>query len=1084
MADRRVTNVTYGHLGRPVYDSAARKWHFARQPGLANQLKPLGVPETVFAASAAREQTDEQTRKREAWDDTRSLARLYPDVAAAIPLLHTVARTSQLVTSVTARHDPTVSERVAFGKARKTSSQDRRPPTVDVVALVAGDVGDSLRLVLVRDEPWTWHKDDTTSLGVPRIVGEDGGAWWQSSGGPIRQVCFSQHGQQPGSWMAVRSSSSTDIFRPLYHHAPTRSSASSNKRKSAFSRLDVNHVARVSSSKTGGSPHADVDFDPWQNGQFTILDQHGAWTVWTMQSQLGHGLNPRAVMGPRGFVDDPPGPKVEGLSPLADGWGSIFWVLTGHALLVCRRREMVIFDLESKVTSRITQFFRLGRTNWIIDLKRTPFDENQFVVVTSSHLFLMEVGDVSPVKGLVEQRIKPDVLLTWNHFRHAEDISLRVHISFSRDDSLMLLHSHYNQLVTLYRFKLPKEPWQTPCSVSDPYDFDVSSRIYSKSELKSGQDLIRTSQAPSDLRLCPLPYITTSPAHPSDLGSMYANYGVTFLKIFVLCHDLTFRALVYHTRVSIGGGRSDGQSGFRSIEMPTVKQVSPWSHQRSASKVVEDPFIVDDAMAESSEADSTSSEVPRQQQGRYVGGDSSQEVPEYMDMSAVYEHAFAPDRFQQLRKDWTLFRTDKIFGSSESENYVVHEDLTAIEEKVEAKEEVEHPPVETLLEIHPPVFRPSDVREHSDNLGKLFRSLVQDEPQADVMSLAITSLISPAYLQLPPASPSSNLPTLKTMYDHLIDTYLVPLPLTIPGPTRVSLERSLRAVAYELCLSSIGVRLVRPPELTPPAPPSQPHVFALPVRRKARSRSTSRSRLRIASSPGPVLPAIHSSSPPQAGQSPGPQPGPSAALSSSPPIPSSLTQPAPPTESPASIRLRALTTLTPQPPLSRTASALLTQWVPGGDPSLHSWDTARRGLGVSEFEDDDDDDDDDEKRARARHRRRRRDREEARRQRRQRGDPRGTLVPPTVWSGGVPPPTTTSVSQPATSRLGDVGGSSQMTATTGGGEEDGGRGGDEGAKVAMSQVERGVFGGRDAGMRVSFVRSRKKRGGAKLPGFR
>ena len=280
---------------------------------------------------------------------------------------------------------------------------------------------------------------------------------------------------------------------------------------------------------------------------------------------------------------------------------------------------------------------------------------------------------------------------------------------------------------------------------------------------------------------------------------------------------------------------------------------------------------------------------------------------------------------------------------------------------------------------------------------------------------------------------------LSSIYENLIQTWIVPLSRRIPGRVRIALEKSLRDMAGQICLASYTIRIDSgtsgQEENDQPESSGPGARFVLPVRRRTSATSLDKGKGRsdAGSSPPPASPQVSEdagSKPASASIAlPTPEPTPSLRSRRS---HSSLTG----TEDPASQRLRAYATLTPQPALPTKMSNLLSHWQVGADPATYDWEAAQQATTAT--------DGDDELQNRQRHRAEKR----PKRQREQ------TVGP--------------SSSQPAPKRLG--GSQPQQGQVL----QDAQQGGSQLTEsvVTMSQVEPGRFGGRSAKRKKLKVKAR------------
>lgn len=269
-----------------------------------------------------------------------------------------------------------------------------------------------------------------------------------------------------------------------------------------------------------------------------------------------------------------------------------------------------------------------------------------------------------------------------------------------------------------------------------------------------------------------------------------------------------------------------------------------------------------------------------------------------------------------------------------------------------------------------------------------------------------------------------------SVYQDLIQTWIVPMPHQIPGRVRLTLEKSLREMAGQICLASYAMRVNFGREGEEEKDQSGnweagPR-FELPVRRRTSAtnlgKGKGKERSDVLSSPPPASSQVpeHAAFMPSSAFAALPTPEPTPSIRSRSSV-SSLAS----SEDPASQRLRAYASLAPQPVLPRKMSNLLGHWQVGVDPAGYDWEAAQQANMTQDGNEDES---------------RERQRQQAeKRHKRQRES--------TVGPSSQPTPKRLGTSQPQQSLdTQHMQGSSQQT----------------GKAVTMSQVEPGKFGGRHA----------------------
>lgn len=280
-----------------------------------------------------------------------------------------------------------------------------------------------------------------------------------------------------------------------------------------------------------------------------------------------------------------------------------------------------------------------------------------------------------------------------------------------------------------------------------------------------------------------------------------------------------------------------------------------------------------------------------------------------------------------------------------------------------------------------------------------------------------------------------------SIYEHLIQTWIVPMSRQIPGRVRIALEKILRDIAGQICLASYAICI----DVGSKGEEEEDHSenweagarFILPVRRRRTSATSlgkgkGKERSDAVPSPPPVssqtsedarfmplsaLPAL-----------PTPEPTPSLRSGSS---VASLAS----SEDPASQRLRAYASLTPQPGLPAKMANLLGHWQVGVDPAKYDWEAVDQATVTEDGSGD----------------------ESQKRQHQRAAKRRKKLGETTVGPSAQPTSKRLGNSQPQQGHVSyDLQGSSQQTERA----------------VTMSQVEPGKFGGRHAKNKKLKVKGR------------
>lgn len=371
--------------------------------------------------------TDKIQSAPERTQNTKKLTRIFPELVPALPLLPKLTQASEIIDRATTAHDPAKASLLAFGKAEDRIH--KRSKDLHIAAIACGSACDTLRLVLLRKEKLGW--EDDKELGLRRLAfkGAEQGCWSGKSG-PILQVCFAQTKGKSRPWLAVRYHCATAILYPLLMSNPVQANSSPlSLSRYPSSRLDANHIATLSIQTTGGFPHADVSFNPWDNMQIGIVDDQGYWTLWRLNRHAQRTGFWTTKAGLSGHIAEGNVKDSESEPNNNDGWGTILWAGSGDTIVVANRRMLSLFQIKNNTKRLISPNLSLsGSADLILDVRRSPSDDNHIFVTTCTRIFWLHIPPSGDSQSDKKPELEASVLLSWRHFRDQEDISLRISV--------------------------------------------------------------------------------------------------------------------------------------------------------------------------------------------------------------------------------------------------------------------------------------------------------------------------------------------------------------------------------------------------------------------------------------------------------------------------------------------------------------------------------------------------------------------------------------------------------------------------------------------------------------------------------
>jgi RNA polymerase I-specific transcription initiation factor RRN6 len=401
----------------------------------ASSLSYTGLTKTVVAASIRSHPQESNNHEKRSCSFLNS----YPELTAGSFLEEEAL--SRAITTVTDTCDPCPSTLFCLGNAVDLESDRSGGRNMPIAVVACGENGYSLAFHRIDDELVNLEREKSSGIRVPTIGSVDPGMWI-GSGAPIQQIRFSQPVEEAASWMAARFSTSTIIFRPLYHKGRVPASfaknASQNRRIPVQnSPLDPNPIAEISSSKTGGHPHADVTFNPWYQKQIGIIDTRGNWSLWNISNKQRRkdGFADRTISGSLPWVDK--GNRSVKDECRYDGWASIEWIGDVNKLIACNRRCIILYLIENvPIRSLPIELELRQKSEWILDIKRSPANLSHVFILTTSRVFWLDVSHDLSLLDAGNTTLCPQ--LSWYHFRDPDDTTLRL-TSLSTSDGMVAM---------------------------------------------------------------------------------------------------------------------------------------------------------------------------------------------------------------------------------------------------------------------------------------------------------------------------------------------------------------------------------------------------------------------------------------------------------------------------------------------------------------------------------------------------------------------------------------------------------------------------------------------------------------------
>ncbi|KAJ9658374.1 hypothetical protein H2201_007814 [Coniosporium apollinis] len=686
-------------------------------------------------------------------------------------LLSNAAITSGAVTSAVEHYDPLKGDIIAYGKAADIDN-GRGKGKIQIAAVAGGAAGEALRLIQVRRKRQGWDQDYSIALEVPDLESGDTG-WWAGGSAAIQQVCFSHSNDDKSNFLAVRTLRATHIFRPQYYRdlVPPTARHGTHVHCPA-SRVYANPILSLPVHATGVS-HADVGFNPWYQQQFAIVDRDGKWSVYDIEGSRRTSSYKAVPFRSGALLSDL---KLQGGDSSGaareDGWMRVLFTDVNH-VTVCSRRQFGIFDLRGESVRLKSPGFSMERSpGWFLDVRRDPVNDGHVVVLTSTHLFLVCLDGVSMGNDSSQSTSKARIVLSWRHFRDAEDITMQLSVFADDEDTLLPLG-----------FTPEQSPPRTLLNLS-----------------------LRSLDYREDLH-----------AHlrRSGPGHGYRDDEIQFYCLILLYSDLSVSECFLYAQS--GKDAVNAQSRhLHPVEAPS------WTRQyqmKSTTKVSDDDFIVHD----SAEAD-----LDRRKAPRY-----SRLFPKRLSRPKLGSEEWL--QWITVDEGSCDLVEEQLQRGEEKVQETFDSVLDTIRTRMIVADEEPEPPRGTLLEVAGVSPRTGEVDTASEALEKVKNTFATSRLPEESGRI-ITQLASPEMmgldvsfsrsldtdLQQPSEDDGRVRLALSNVYGRMLEQWLSPLPSNVPARHRFESARTAKDIAAELCLASARADLYEhPPAAEPDSLPQE-----------------------------------------------------------------------------------------------------------------------------------------------------------------------------------------------------------------------------------------------------------------------
>ncbi|KAL3490885.1 RNA polymerase I-specific transcription initiation factor RRN6-like protein [Aspergillus germanicus] len=753
MDENAAKPLQYGDVGKPLYDPDTQSWSFSRSLRPAPRITYTGMTKIVVPSLSTSISPSSTL-------DESFLAEGYPELIPGYRLAH-----SPSVTTATSEAcNPVTSALLDFGRAVCMDIDTSGRLSMPIVAFATGECGNAVSFRTIADDTVNMPQFTMAELQVPTIGNEDT-VEWETNGVPIRQICSSTSEDEKASFVAVRSNS-TAIFRPSYRKTPTPvpTRRDSNGIASGYSvsRLDPGFLMEISSSHTGGIPHADVKFNPWNQKQLAIVDESGHWGIWELRNQRNANIWTAACVASGSLPWAGPESQTTGTDRRYDGWLAVDWIGDSRHIVVCDRTCSMLYRLEEGQThSSVIELGLKRKSEWILGIRRNTCRSSQVFVLTTCRLLWFDVTSVL-ISGHAD--LKPSLYsrLSWRHFRDSDDTTLQLTSVAVDEDFYLILFSRLSQLVLA--FHCPISPKHTTNSeyAPDPFILEVPPPPEDSEPL------------PKAVKYSTLVFREIA---PTIKGAAHSHPGLSFIKAFLLDSSLRVQESIYSKISSL----SD-EDKFRGKDTLRV------SHQRVAGSRKQaldklSNFIVDDW------DEST------------LGSGTSDHGVDNLASLADSEFAF---NYTQIYAVVARALGLLSGGDKESAGSSFELSLQELMNEISDHDHRGRSTGRTAFEFSRKAPLVDDIDQNAQDLRHFLSRAASNQLRlggtSHVLVHPYDPLNSPAsQTQLAGMSKLD----LVAIYDRLVNHWLVDLPLDIPGRARIAKEKAIRHFVADIVLGQI-----------------------------------------------------------------------------------------------------------------------------------------------------------------------------------------------------------------------------------------------------------------------------------------
>ncbi|RDL39034.1 uncharacterized protein BP5553_03374 [Venustampulla echinocandica] len=760
MTDYRVTDLAFGHPGTASYDIEEKQWIFSANPS-EQRIRQISQFKERLPPSAPTLLEGDGKHSDRPKPQLKRLLKTYPEAVPGNEIASSLSKFSSLSQPEPLGDSGSL---LAIGRAAYSRNPSR------IIALPCGEAGHVLRLIRLRAETRGWESQTSPNISLFHLDLSDQG-YWMSTGGTIRQIVFSDD-DESSTWLAVRQTTITTIFRPAFGQLQPAFVPSSSARIYPSSRLSANPVAFITAEKTQLQCHADISFNPWYCRQFILIDSSGHWCIWNIEYQQTRSSPQDLVAGKSGSIDDDC--SVDSiLEPSSannlDGWYRALWVGDINTIAICSRRSIVIFDLKARPTRLRSIELPPISSNRIIDIKRSLENQAYLFVLTTSQIIWIEVTPAGE-----EGSSGAKILLSYRHFRDVSDETLRL-VAVKHDNVSIMITSRKSPLINVYGFStFPERP-------GVPTSWKGSFMLAPELDNRQVRPFL-------SLYLCPAPLI-------SDPGPQLeqSDIGLGFLQVWALSPDLTLSSAICIAHNAIPEKLRLPRFLVTAPEVPlSLFRARPGPVQRQ-------DFVVPNGLDDIAFVATTPGCIRRDHQSK-VAKMKQTDLRLRIDWKRIFKAVFPQAGSKYPHNESQL--------GTPGESSMIAELLTTIYDSLQQSRHENSLPNTTFLELSNCSGFSEELERATTIVQEFLQSLEQDEGILGQPRLRVSDIMSAPSIQFPTSEGNTFSGFLK-IYDHMVEIWMASLPAEVSVTTRLSKYKIIRQVAIELCLSSVVCSLRR-----------------------------------------------------------------------------------------------------------------------------------------------------------------------------------------------------------------------------------------------------------------------------------